>query len=265
MFADVLARHERLAAVHQDLHVVFRAGVVFLHDHVGRDVLNAPIQLFELGLVVGVGRLPGSMCLGLAIVLPAVAQDQRELESVDAGVHQPVERRALGHRHSELLAQAVHEVFVGGLVEGFGGRREDADVRLEPISPVNQRLVIALGDRDDRADVEFAGEGFDLVEKLGRRRAVLDRPCPAGILAVGGQSAIAGADAEDRQAVTSQAADDPQADLRVADDGQHAARAVCAIERGWLRFEDCLHRLDCSLRRLPPGRFGTRVPPSPFG
>ena len=177
------------------------------------------MQLGELVGVLGVGRLPGRPPGG--VVLLSAAKHERIVQFDPPG-HEFIQRRAAGDGHGEFAAQPLHVVLVGGLVEALCRRAEDVDVRLETISRGDQREVVSLGDRHDRADVQAAGEREDFVDEGRVARRQGKRPCAGGVSAVGGLAVGAADDGVHVEPGPAERADDPQADLRVADDGEHA-------------------------------------------
>jgi len=121
------------------------------------------------------------------------------------------------------------------------------DLRLEPAALWDQDRVVGFGDGDDRADVEPAGERFDLVDETRIVRGALENPRPRGVSAVGGQAAGGRDETENLQPRPAQVADHPQPHLRIAADRKDAAVAR-PLQSGWSRPDQRFHELSSEKR-----------------
>ena len=225
MLTDVVAHHERFTTVHEDLDVVFYTRMVFLHNHVVSEILHLLIEFAELLSCLGISSLP--WCLFALDVLFPRSQDQRKTQGVSVAVcHKPVESHAARDRNAKLGAEGLHVVLVCCLVKTLAGRRKQVNIRLKAAAYLNQCIMVAFRNRHNGSDLKLPGQFFDLVSEPGTAWIRLQHPGAGGKGAVGCLAVLRLDNGMDRKPVSSETPHNPQAYLRVADNGEDAAVTV---------------------------------------
>ena len=147
----------------------------------------------------------------------------------------------------------MHVVLVGRLLEDVGTGNEKVYVGLEPVPTAYECLVIALGNRHYRADVESACESLHLVGESGIAGAALQPPGAGGVPAVSRQATFGVTHRVDLQSSPGKVAHHPQADLGVAHDGKHSSMTGCPVRGTVPGWEYLFHRR-VNPSRESPGR-----------